>query len=51
MFDPEMLALAKKLRLPVNYRSGQELGRMAKEIMATPKPIVDKLKKILSIKG
>lgn len=51
MHDPEMLALAKKLLLPVNYTSGEELGRMAREIMATPKPIVDKLKKILSIKG
>ena len=51
MHDSEMLALAKKLKLPVNYTSGEDLGRMAKKIMATPKPIVDKLKKILNIKG
>lgn len=51
MHDPEMLALAKKLKLPVNYHSGEELGRTAKKILATPKPIVDKVKKILNIKG
>ena len=49
--DSDMLALAKSLKLPVNYTSGEDLGRMAKKIMATPKPIVDKLNKILNIKG
>ncbi len=51
MHDPEMLALAKKLRLPVNYNSGEDLGRTARKILATPKAIVDKVKKILNIKG
>ena len=49
--DSDMLALTKRLKLPVNYTSGEDLGRMAQNIMATPKSIADKLKKILNIKG
>jgi len=51
MHDPGILALAKKLNLPVDYTSGEELDRLTLEILATPKPIVDKIKKILNIKG
>ncbi len=51
MHDPEILAMAAKLKLPVDYTSGEELGRMAKDILATPKPIVEKVKNILNIKG
>lgn len=51
MHDPEMLALAKKLKLPVDYNSGEYLERMNKEILATPRSVVDKVKKILNIKG
>ncbi len=49
--DPEVLALAKKLNLPIDYTSGEELDRLTLEILATPKPMVDKIKKMLSIKG
>jgi tripartite-type tricarboxylate transporter receptor subunit TctC len=51
MHDPEMLAKAKKLKLPVNYNSGEELERRAREIMKTPKSVVNEVKKILNIKG
>ena len=51
MHDPEILALAKRLKLPVDYHSGEDLERKAKAILATPKPIIEKVKRILSIKG
>jgi len=51
MHDSEMLTLAKRPKLPVTYTSGEDLGRMAQNIMATPKSIASKLKKILNIKG
>jgi len=49
--DPEILAFAKRMKLSIDYHSGEELERMTREIMATPKPIVDKVKKVLNIKG
>jgi len=49
--DPNVLALARKLNLPIDYTSGEDLDRMTLEILATPKPVVDKIKKILNIKG
>lgn len=49
--DPAVLALAKKLNLPIDYTSGEELDRLTLEILATPKPVVDKVKKLLNIKG
>ena len=51
MHDPEMLAFAKKTKLSVDYHSGEEMEALVREIMSTPKSVVDKLKKVLNIKG
>jgi tripartite-type tricarboxylate transporter receptor subunit TctC len=49
--DPAVLALAKKLNLPIDYTSGEELDRLTLEILATPQSVVDKVKKLLNIKS
>ena len=51
LFLPEVQALAKKLNLPIDYTSGEELDKMTLEILATPKPIVDEVKKLMNVKG
>mgnify|MGYP002011063720 CR=1 FL=1 len=51
MHDKEMLKKAKKLKLPVEYHSGEELEAMSREIMKTPKSLVDQVKKLLKVKG
>lgn len=51
MEDPEIGKLAAKLKLPIDYSSGEDLEKQVREILATPKPVVEKLKMILSIKG
>jgi len=51
LFTPEVQALAKKLNLPIDYASGEELDKETLEILATPKSIVEKAKKLLNIKG
>ncbi|MPY72248.1 MAG: hypothetical protein GEU92_19495 [Alphaproteobacteria bacterium] len=51
MEDAEVSKLAAKLKLPIDYTSGENLEKQVREILATPKPVVEKLKTILSIKG
>ena len=49
--DPEVLGLAKKLNLDIDYTSGEELDRLTLKILDTPPAIVDKVKQLLNIKG
>ncbi len=51
IFTTEAKALAERLNLPIDYASGEELDREALEILATPKSIVEKTKKLLKAKG
>jgi tripartite-type tricarboxylate transporter receptor subunit TctC len=51
LFSPSVQALAKKLNLPIDYETGEELDKETLEILATPKEIVDKAKKLLNIKS
>ncbi len=51
LFLPEVQALAKRLNLPIDYTSGEELDKMTLEILATPPEIVSEVKKLLNIKS
>ena len=45
--DPELLAEAKKRGWPVEPVTGEELESLAKEVMAQPPEVVQRLKKLL----
>jgi hypothetical protein len=45
--DPAFLEQAKKENLEIEYVSGEELQRIVAEIVATPKPIADRLTEII----
>jgi tripartite-type tricarboxylate transporter receptor subunit TctC len=45
--DPELLAEAKKRRWPVEPIGGEELAALAKEVIAQPPDVVQRLKKLL----
>lgn len=47
MSDPELLAEAKKRGLGVNPTGGEELEAMAKDLMAQPPEVIERMKKIL----
>ena len=47
MKDPEFIAEAKKNKLEVEPKDGAHLEKLIREIYATPKPIVDKIGKLL----
>lgn len=51
LFSPKVQALAKKLNLPIDYTSGEELDRKTLEILATPKSVIEKVKRLLKTKG
>jgi len=51
LFSPKVQALAKRLNLPIDYTSGEELDRMTLEILATPQSIVDEVKSLLKTKS
>jgi tripartite-type tricarboxylate transporter receptor subunit TctC len=51
LFSAPVQALAKKLNLPIDYASGEELDQETLEILATHQSIVDKAKKLLKVKG
>ncbi len=51
MKDPEFLAMAKKLDVPVNPLGGEALAKLADEIMATPDAVVERLRKTLKGAG
>lgn len=45
--DPEFLAEAKKRKLEIRPSSGEELEALAKEVIAMPPDIVERMKKVL----
>jgi tripartite-type tricarboxylate transporter receptor subunit TctC len=45
--DPELLAEAKKRGWPVGPLGGEELAALAKEVIAQPPEVVQRLKKLL----
>jgi hypothetical protein len=47
MKDKAFLAMAQKLRAPLELVSGEELQRITAEAYATPKPVVAELKQVL----
>lgn len=47
MKDPALLAEAKKGNLELNPGSGQELEALAKEVVAQPRDVVERMKKLL----
>ena len=48
MKDPELLAEAKKRSWPVEAVGGEELSALAKEVIAQPPEVVQRLKKLLT---
>jgi len=48
--DPEILAFATQQKLYLDPAPGAELEAVVKKIVATPKPVVEKIKKLLDIK-
>jgi hypothetical protein len=46
--DPELLAEAKKRRWPVEAVGGEALAALAKEVIAQPPEVVQRLKKLLA---
>ena len=48
MSDPELLAEAKKMELGVNPTGGEELEAMAKDLMAQPPEVIERVKKLLA---
>jgi tripartite-type tricarboxylate transporter receptor subunit TctC len=47
MMDPDYIAAAKKISLPINPLSGQQVTDLIAQIQATPDDVVDRLRKIL----
>jgi len=48
MSDPELLAEAKKRGLGVNPSGGEELEAMAKDLIAQPPEVIERMKKLLA---
>ncbi len=48
MKDPEFVAEAKRLRLPVSPKTGEEAAKTVEEIYTTPRETVDAAKKIVA---
>jgi tripartite-type tricarboxylate transporter receptor subunit TctC len=47
MKDPALIAEAKRDHLEINPGTGQELDSLAKDVVAQPKDIVERMKKLL----
>jgi len=45
--DPEFLAEAKKKKLEIDPISGEELEALAKEVIAQPPEVVERMRKLL----
>jgi tripartite-type tricarboxylate transporter receptor subunit TctC len=45
--DPELKVEAEKRKYELEPVNGEELERLAKEVMAQPQPVVDRMKKVL----
>jgi tripartite-type tricarboxylate transporter receptor subunit TctC len=50
MADPQLLSEAEKLRIDVSPISGEEIERFVTDAYATPQPIIERAKAILSVK-
>lgn len=48
MADPEFIAEARNIKLDVSPKNGVDLDKLIREIYATPKPIVDKIGKLIA---
>jgi tripartite-type tricarboxylate transporter receptor subunit TctC len=47
MKDPDFLAETKRKKLDMNPTTGEEVEALAKDVMAQPKEVIDKLKKLM----
>jgi tripartite-type tricarboxylate transporter receptor subunit TctC len=47
MSDPELLAEAKKKKLEADFSAGEELEALAKEVIAQPAEVIERMKKLL----
>jgi len=45
--DPELLADAKRRRIDVEYTPGEELEKLAKEVITKDTEVIDRMKKLL----
>jgi tripartite-type tricarboxylate transporter receptor subunit TctC len=45
--DPAFLAEAERRRLDIDATAGEELDKLAKEVMTTPPDIVERVKKLI----
>jgi tripartite-type tricarboxylate transporter receptor subunit TctC len=45
--DPDFLAETKKSNVVPDFHTGDEIARIAQEVLSTPQPVLDRLKKIL----
>ncbi len=45
--DPELLADAKRRRIDIEYTSGEELDRLAKEVITKDTEVIERMKKLL----
>lgn len=45
--DKDLLADARKLRIEITPQSGEDVARVVQELYAAPKPVVERLKKIV----
>jgi len=51
MEDPEYIAAAKKISLPINPLTGDEVTNLVAQIQAAPEDVVDRMRKILDAAG
>jgi tripartite-type tricarboxylate transporter receptor subunit TctC len=47
--DPALIAEAEKRRLDLDPEYGEELDKLAKEVMTTPADIVERVKKLIGM--
>jgi tripartite-type tricarboxylate transporter receptor subunit TctC len=47
--DPALIAEAEKRRLDLDPETGEELDKLAKEVMTTPSDIIEKVKKLIGM--
>ncbi|MGZ8467129.1 MAG: hypothetical protein ACXWXT_16425, partial [Candidatus Binatia bacterium] len=45
--DPELLAEAKRRRIDIEYTAGEELDRLAKEVITKDTEVIERMKKLL----
>jgi tripartite-type tricarboxylate transporter receptor subunit TctC len=45
--DPEVVADAKERRIDIEYTSGEELERLAKEVITKDTEVIERMKKLL----